>query len=102
MLLLAWTAAHLCGQGVCLHDREPIVPWSSHAPGTPVSIGAGATGGETAGVDGPDDCFCCCRCVEAEARFELPAACAFVTIAPADCAQVPIPALLPVDHPPSA
>jgi hypothetical protein len=72
-LLLAWTTADLCGHGLCVHDREPLVPIAPAAPGQPETITA-PDGGEAGAhaCNGPDDCFCCCHCVEVQARFRIP------------------------------
>ncbi len=38
ILLLAWTTADLCGHGMCVHDREPLVPGAPAAPGQPATV----------------------------------------------------------------
>jgi hypothetical protein len=72
-LLLAWTTADLCGHGMCVHDREPLVPSAPAAPGRPDTISTtdGALA-DAAACNGPDDCFCCCRCVDVQIRFQVP------------------------------
>jgi hypothetical protein len=79
-LLLAWTTADLCGHGMCVHDREPLVPNAPAAPGRPNAISA-ADGGQAdaAACNGPDDCFCCCRCVDVQVRFQVPVGCTVVS-----------------------
>jgi hypothetical protein len=79
-LLLAWTTADLCGHGMCVHDREPLVANAPAAPGHPNTISA-ADGGQAdaAAGNGPDDCFCCCRCVDVQVRFQVPVVCTVVS-----------------------
>lgn len=103
VVLLAWTTADLCGHGVCAHDREPVVPWSSGAPGTPVSVGGAGRVADTATTaDGPDDCFCCCRCIDVRVPFALPVACSFVSMVFIGHVSVPASISAPLDHPPAA
>ena len=101
ILLLAWTSADLCGHGVCSHDREPLTPWASPAPAGPTSVGGRETPqpDSTAG-DGPDDCFCCCRCIDVQGRFELPVSYSFISLLPVGQLSLPFIAPTPLDHPP--
>jgi hypothetical protein len=72
VLLLAWTTADLCGHGMCVHDREPLAPGGPMAPGQTATVEA--AGGAPARADacnGPDDCFCCCRCVDVQVPFQV-------------------------------
>ena len=73
-LLLAWTTADLCGHGMCVHDREPLVPdrpggaWTARD-----HLGASTADRlEADACNGPDDCFCCCHCVDVQVRFQIP------------------------------
>lgn len=79
VLLLAWTTADLCGHGLCVHDREPIVPGGLEAASRGATVaapGARTTGANDAG--GPDDCFCCCHCVDVRMPFRVAFESAFV------------------------
>jgi hypothetical protein len=79
-LLLAWTTADVCGHGMCVHDREPLVPDAAAAPGVPDTISAGDRGEADAAVcNGPDDCFCCCHCVDVQIPFQVPVVYTFVS-----------------------
>lgn len=101
MLLLAWTSADLCGHGVCSHDREPIAPWASPGPASPTSVrGPNAPQPEPTTGDGPDDCFCCCHCIDVQVRFELPVNYSFVGLFGAGPISLPFSAPTPLDHPP--
>jgi hypothetical protein len=103
VLLLAWTSADLCGPGFCLHDREPIAPWSSRAPGTPAAVNAaGPAQADAATVDGPDDCFCCCHCIDVRVRFQLPVGCSFASMVSPGHSSAPVSISSLLDHPPSA
>jgi hypothetical protein len=104
MLLLAWTSADLCGHGVCSHDREPIAPWVSTAPGAgSTSVRApGAPRPDTTTDDGPDDCFCCCHCIDVRMPFELPVSTSFVALLGAGPVSLPFSAPAQLDHPPLA
>ena len=102
LVLLAWTTADLCGHGVCSHDREPIVPWAMPGNG-PLAVGEAtdAPSGPAA-LDGPDDCFCCCHCIEVPVRYQFSVTYSFVSMvfpgSPADPISLPSP----LDHPPIA
>jgi len=103
ILLLTWTTADLCGHGVCSHDREPIVPWSSPAPGTRTAMGRpGEALPDAAAFDGPDDCFCCCHCIEVQVRFELPVGYSFVSMVLVEHPALPFSIPSRLDHPPHA
>jgi hypothetical protein len=80
VLLLVWTAADLCGHGLCVHDREPVVPTALAPAGRTVAITAPAGGpADTDADNGPDDCFCCCHCVDVQVRFQIPVVYTFVS-----------------------
>jgi hypothetical protein len=73
VLLLAWTTADLCGHGMCVHDREPLAPGRPAAPDRTATVEApGGAPAEADACNGPDDCFCCCRCVDVQVRFQIP------------------------------
>jgi hypothetical protein len=103
ILLLAWTSADLCGHGVCTHDREPIAPWASSGPASTTSLrGPEAPQPDSATSDGPDDCFCCCHCIDVQVRCELPASYSFVSLLAAGPISLPFSGPAPLDHPPLA
>ena len=79
-LLLAWTTADLCGHGMCVHDREPVAPIGQASPDQVQAVtvnGHGEAG--AAACNGPDDCFCCCHCVDVQVRFQIPVVYTFVS-----------------------
>lgn len=79
-LLLAWTTADLCGHGMCVHDREPVVPIVPAAPGQAPIVTAPHGGPlEADACNGPDDCFCCCQCVEVQVPFRIPVGYTFIS-----------------------
>ena len=101
VLLLAWTTADLCGHGLCVHDREPLVPNDLASAGGPETIAA-SDGGQT-GTDaynGPDDCFCCCHCVDVQVRFQIPVVYTFVSALFFEHCSVQHLAPSPLYHPP--
>jgi hypothetical protein len=103
ILLLAWTSADLCGHGVCSHDREPITPWASSGPASPMSMrGPGTARPDATTDDGPDDCFCCCHCIDVQMRFELSVSASFVSLPGAGPISLPFSAPAQLDHPPLA
>ncbi len=103
VLLLAWTTADLCGHGMCVHDREPLVPGRQAAPGQTEAL-ASPRGGHAGEADrnGPDDCFCCCRCVEVQMPFRIQVQSTFVTRVPTGHRSPPSLAPPPLYHPPLA
>jgi hypothetical protein len=104
MLLLAWTTADLCGHGLCVHDREPIVPGLPTSPG-PHPLAVRWEGGAPADVDpcnGPDDCFCCCHCVDVRLPFHLPLVYAFVSSVFVERCSFADLSPAPLYHPPLA
>jgi len=102
-LLLAWTMADLCGHGVCVHDREPIVPGAPASPGLGPAVSEPHGGPREADAcNGPDDCFCCCHCVEVQVRFEIPVGYTFVSALFFEHRSLPHPAPSPLYHPPLA
>lgn len=102
ILLLAWTTADLCGHGVCTHDREPVVPWAT--PGdSPTAMNRPADAPQdVAALDGPDDCFCCCHCIEVQVRFRLPVAYSFLSMVFVARPSEPVSSPSLLDHPPLA
>jgi hypothetical protein len=104
ILLLAWTTADLCGHGLCVHDREPIVPWTSSAPGGRTSAVRAPAGApiDTATSNGPDDCFCCCHCVDVNVPFQMPVICTFVSSVFTTHSSLPHLSPSPLYHPPLA
>ena len=102
-LLLAWTTADLCGHGLCVHDREPLVRNAPAAPGQPETISA-PDGGQAAAdaCNGPDDCFCCCRCVDVQVRFQIPVVYTVVSALFVEHRSLPHLAPSPLYHPPLA
>jgi len=103
VLLLAWTTADLCGHGMCVHDREPIVPIAPAAPGQvpAVKASAGAPADGDA-CNGPDDCFCCCHFVDVQVRFQIPVVYTFVSSVFFGHRSLPHLAPSPLYHPPLA
>jgi hypothetical protein len=102
-LLLAWTTADLCGHGLCVHDREPIVRVVPAAPGGASAVKA--SGGAPTGADacnGPDDCFCCCHCVDVQVRAQIPVVYTFVSAVFFGSHSFPQLAPSPLYHPPLA
>jgi len=101
VLLLAWTTADLCGHGMCVHDREPLVPSAPAAPGQMAAI-ATPQGGhdDAAACNGPDDCFCCCHCVEVQVPFRILVQSASVSCVLVGHRSLPDLAPAPLYHPP--
>jgi hypothetical protein len=103
VLLLAWTTADLCGHGLCVHDREPIVPASPAAPGQAPTVSTRRGGPiDSDQCNGPDDCFCCCHCVDVQVRFQIPVVYTFVSAVFFEHQSFPHPAPSPLYHPPLA
>ena len=102
-LLLAWTTADLCGHGMCVHDREPLVPYAPSAPGQPDTISTKDGGpADAAACNGPDDCFCCCHCVDVQVRFKVPVVYTVVSALFVEHRSLPHPSPSPLYHPPLA
>jgi hypothetical protein len=103
VLLLAWTTADLCGHGMCVHDREPLVPSALATPGRLDALAAPPGGhADAAACNGPDDCFCCCRCVEVQIPFRIQVQSTFVSCVLAGHRSLPSLAPPPLYHPPLA
>jgi hypothetical protein len=100
-LLLAWTTADLCGHGLCVHDREPLVPNALATPGRLQTISAPDGGqAEADACNGPDDCFCCCHCVDVQVRFQIPVVYTVVSAVFFEHRSLPCLAPSPLYHPP--
>ena len=102
-LLLAWTTADLSGHGLCVHDREPIVPVVPAAPGQVRAVNAlDPAPADADACNGPDDCFCCCHCVDVQVRFQIPVVYTFVSAVFFEHPSFPHLAPSPLYHPPLA
>jgi len=104
ILLLAWTTADLCGHGLCVHDREPLVPGTPVAPAgqAPAVRAPGGAPVDTETSNGPDDCFCCCHCVDVQVPFHMPVTYTFVSSVFATHSSLPHLSPSPLYHPPLA
>jgi hypothetical protein len=104
IVLLAWTAADVCGHGICEHDREPIAPAAPTGSAGPSSVNRLPVGAPADAPlpTGPDDCFCCSRFVDVQVPFLPSLVYAVAWTVPDPIAPMPVADPSRLYHPPLA